>query len=93
VEVNPEDHTLLYDLGATLILAGRFAEAVTALESARTMEPRFARTWHALGVAQMSLGRNDDARAAFTHFLEIAPSRYAIQITDARKRLEQLPQP
>jgi hypothetical protein len=41
----------------------------------------------------MSLGRNDDARAAFTHFLAIAPSRYAIQITDARKRLEQLPQP
>jgi Tfp pilus assembly protein PilF len=93
VDVNPEDHTLVHDLGTTLIRAGRFTDAEAALQRASAMEPRFARTWLALGVAEMNLGRNDAAREALTHFLAIAPSRYDLQITDARKRLEQLPQP
>lgn len=89
-EVNPEDHTLMFDLGATLARAGRWSEAEDALQRASTMQPLYSRTFHALGVVEQQLNKPDDARAALTRFLAIAPSRYTAQVNDARQRLAQL---
>jgi hypothetical protein len=38
------------------------------------------------------LNRIPDARKSFTHFLEMAPSRYDKQIASAKDRLGKLPQ-
>ena len=91
VEINPEDHTLYYDLGNTLLFTGRFAEAEEALLQARAMQPRYVPLWLALGIAQKALGKNAEAREAFTHYLAIAPERYENGIREAREHLSQLP--
>jgi len=89
-EINPDDHTLVYDLGAALARAGEWNEAETALLRAQEMQPRYPRTWHALGVVEQQLGKREEARAALNHFLAIAPARFTAQVTDAQQRLAQL---
>lgn len=91
-DVNPDDHTLVYDLGAALARAGQWNEAETALLRAEEMQPRYPRTWHALGVVEQQLGKREEARAALNRFLAIAPARFATQVADAQQRLAQLQQ-
>ena len=90
-EVNPEDHTVLYDLGAAYTRAGRWADAEDPLARSRDMQPRYPRSWYALGVTRQQLGNSAGAREAFTGFLAIAPSRMSAQVNDARTRLAALP--
>ena len=90
-DVNPEDHTLAFELGATLARTAQWPAAEEALERARQMQPAYVRTWHALGVVQQQMGKRDEARAALNHFLVVAPSRFTAQINDARTRLTQIP--
>lgn len=90
-DVNPDDHTLMFDLGATQARAAQWQNAEESLLRAKSMEPRYPRTWHALGVVQQQLGKSADARASLNQFLAIAPARYSTQISDARQRLAQLP--
>ena len=91
MDVNPEDHVLAFDLGATLARAGRWQPAEEALVRASEMQPRYPRTWYALGVVQQQLGKSAEARAAFERFLALAPGRMATQVNDTRQRLGQLP--
>ena len=90
VQVNPDDASLLLDLGVTLGRANRFAEAVTALDQAVAANPRDPRPLYWLGIAHLQEGRRDDARAAFSKFVALAPSRYDRQLATARQRLEEL---
>ncbi|HEY2807131.1 MAG TPA: hypothetical protein VGI92_14830 [Gemmatimonadales bacterium] len=90
VNTNPDDHSLLYDLGAAQARAGQFQAAEETLIQARDMQPRYPRTWLALGVVEQQLGKSADARTAFTQFIAIAPSRMAPQVADARNRLAQI---
>ena len=90
-DINADDHTVTYDLGAALARSGQWAPAEEALLRARDMQPKYPRTWHALGVVEQQLGKTAEAREAFNRFLAIAPSRMTTQITDARTRLAQLP--
>jgi tetratricopeptide (TPR) repeat protein len=90
VEINPEDPTLYYDLGATLSLAERWPEAEEALLRARDMKPCYVPTYLALGIAEQRLGKTQEARASLTTFLAIAPSRQEAQIAEARQRLASL---
>ncbi len=91
LDANPEDHTLVYDLGATLARAGQWQQAEETLRQALQMQPRDARTSYTLGIVCQQLGKAEEARAAFTQFLALAPSRYSAQVNDARQRLAQLP--
>lgn len=91
VNANPEDPTLLLDLGATLAKAGQWPEAEATLRQAMEANSRDARIPYYLGIVQQQLAKKDDARAAFTRFLAIAPSRYERQIADAKQRLTSLP--
>ena len=52
--------------------------------------PHDARVAYYLGRVEEQLSKPADARAAYTRFLSIAPSRYATQIADAKQRLETL---
>jgi tetratricopeptide (TPR) repeat protein len=90
VEVNPEDHSLLYDLGATLAAASRWQEAEEPLLRAAAMEPRHPGTQRVLGIVQQEVGKKGEARRTLARFLAIAPSRDSTVIADARRRLETL---
>ena len=89
-DTHPEDPSLLLDLGITLGRAGRFAEAVAALDQAAAGNPRDVRPWYWLGIAHLQENRRDQAKAAFARFVTLAPSRYDRQLATARQRLEEL---
>jgi tetratricopeptide (TPR) repeat protein len=91
VDANGGDPSLLVDLGATLWQAGRIEEAATTLQGAAAAAPRDARASYLAGVALLQAGRNDAAKAAFTHFLAIAPRRFAPQVDEVTQQLAALP--
>lgn len=87
---NPDDPSLLLDLGKAYAGAGRLAEAEETLRQAMDASPRDSRVPYYLGVVAQLLQKRDDARAAFDRFLALAPSRYDRQIADAKQRLVSL---
>jgi len=91
VDANPEDPSLVFDLGATLANAGLLPEADSTLRRAAAANPRDVRATYALGIVDAGLGRPVEAREAFNTFLSLAPSRYSAMIADARQRLAALP--
>lgn len=90
VHVNPDDADPLVDLAMTLLWTGRLPEAMDALDRAEGLNPRDARIPFLRGTVGLHLGRRDQARAALTRFLAIAPSRMGEQIAEARQTLSQL---
>ena len=89
IAANAGDPTLLVDLGGTLLKAGRTAEAEEPLAEAASLNPRDALAPYLLGQTLDKLGRTEDARAAYQHFLAIAPSSYSAQTGQVRSRLAQ----
>ena len=90
VNANPDDASLLVDLGKTLASAGRIRDAVEPLRQATEMNPRDARAYFYLGLVLEQLGNKDDARAALTTFTSLAPSRYDRQVAIAKQHLAAL---
>jgi tetratricopeptide (TPR) repeat protein len=90
IDANPDDMALLFELGSTLAYGGQYAEAEDALIRFSESHPRESRTYYLLGFARMRLQKPQAAREALTRYLALAPSRYAEQIEDARRRLEAL---
>ena len=90
VNANPDDASLLVDLGKTLATIGRFGDAVEPLRQATDMNHRDARAYFYLGLVLEHLGNKNDARAALTSFTSLAPSRYERQIAIARQHLAAL---
>jgi tetratricopeptide (TPR) repeat protein len=84
------DPTLLYDLGVTLLEAGQASEAADTLRRVVILNPRESRASYMLGIAAARLGTYQEARDAFTRFLELAPSRYVDMIADAKARRDHL---
>jgi len=66
--------------------SGRLAESESTLAQAMETNLEFTSPLH-LGITLQQEGKTTEARAAFTRFVELAPSRYGTQITDARDRL------
>ncbi len=89
VAANPEDPSLLFDQGATLIRAGRLTDAVDMLTRAISANPRETRAYYALGLVYSDLKREAEARPVFERFIALAPSRYQSLIDDAKRRLAQ----
>jgi Flp pilus assembly protein TadD len=90
IDANPDDPSLVFDLGVTLADAGHDSEAESALQQASQANPRETRATYTLGVVESRLGRAEDARAAFKQFLALAPSRYMSMRDDAAERLASL---
>jgi Tfp pilus assembly protein PilF len=89
-EVNPDDASLLTDLGVTLGRTGEFAGAVDVLRQASAANPRDVRPLFWLGIAEMQLNNWDAAREAFTRFVAVAPSRQEAQVAVAKQKLAAL---
>jgi tetratricopeptide (TPR) repeat protein len=90
VDANPDDASLLTDLGVTLGKASRYADAEDALQRAMEANPRDARSLFWLGLCQSEEGKAADARASFTRFMSLAPSRWEREIGIANQRLARL---
>jgi Flp pilus assembly protein TadD len=87
IDANPDDASLLMDLGVTLGKAGRYGEAEEALQRAAEANPRDARIPFWLGLCQMEESKPAEAKASLTHFVAVAPSRWEKQIAMANQRL------
>jgi tetratricopeptide (TPR) repeat protein len=90
VNANPDDPSLLLDLGRTLSAWGDFRAADEVLTQAVAANPRDSRGWYYLGIVQQQLNKKEEARAAFSRFVALAPSRYVRQVEDAKQRLAAL---
>ncbi|MGE5926397.1 MAG: tetratricopeptide repeat protein [Gemmatimonadota bacterium] len=91
IAANPDDPNLVAELGATLLEAGRASDAGPVLAEASRRAPRDPRVPYLQALAALQADDSAAARAAFSRFLAIAPSRYDRQIADARRRLAALP--
>lgn len=91
VASNPEDASLLFDLGESLARAGQAGDAYVALKQAREANPLNVRTLYVLGWAAQQVGKNDEAKDAYQSFLALAPSSYAEQKATATTRLAAIP--
>jgi tetratricopeptide (TPR) repeat protein len=90
VDANPDDPSLLMDLGVTLGKSRQFPEAEEALKKAAEANPLDARVSFWTALCQVEQGKREDARASFTRFLAMAPSRWDKQIAMAKQRLAAL---
>lgn len=90
VNANPEDASLLLDLGRTLTTIGDFGAAEDALQQSTTANPRDPRPVYYLGIVQHMLTKREEARESFRRFIALAPSRYFRQVEDAKQRLAAL---
>jgi tetratricopeptide (TPR) repeat protein len=93
VATNPDDHTLLIDLGATLMKSGQLDEAMDVLDQAGELGPRDPQAPYMLALAAIRKQDYPAARTAFTRFLSLAPSSSSYQIEEARRRLAEIPPP
>jgi len=76
---------VLNNLGYSLTLDGRVAEAVPYLRRALELEPSYANGRHSLGTALVALGRDDEAATEFQEALRLDP-----QHAESRRDLERL---
>jgi Flp pilus assembly protein TadD len=90
VATNPDDASLLFDLGESLARAGELAEAHSVLRQARDANPRNVRALYVLGRVASQIGEKEEARDAYQRFLALAPSRFADQKTEVEHRLQEL---
>jgi Tfp pilus assembly protein PilF len=90
ISVNPEDPSLLVDLGATLSRAGQWDEAQDVLRQAMEAAPRDPQAPFSLGLVALHRSDSTTARTAFRHFLSVAPSSYSQQISEASQHLNEL---
>lgn len=90
VNANPDDPSLLLDLGKTLAHATQWIDAEQALHSAVEANPRDPRSYYFLGIVQERQNKAVEARVTLTQFIALAPSRYAPQVADAKQRLDAL---
>ncbi|HXO84829.1 MAG TPA: tetratricopeptide repeat protein [Gemmatimonadales bacterium] len=90
INSNPDDPTLVLDLGKTLAGAGQNQEAVAVLRQATTANPRDPRPFLYLGLLLEQQSQREDAKAAFDQFIALAPSRYERQVTIAKQHLAAL---
>lgn len=90
VNANPDDASLLVDLGVTLGRSGAFPEAAVSLRGATQRMPRNTEAWFWLGIAESQLGRKAEAKAAFEQVIALAPSRLKARADQAKQRIATL---
>lgn len=84
---NPDDLSLVLDLGIILREAGDLSGSESMLRDAWQANPRDSRVPYHLGVTLQQAGKKTEAQEVFARFLELAPTRYERQATDVRQRL------
>jgi adenylate cyclase len=66
--------TLLAGLGGAYYLAGRYEEALDALQKALPLNPNFLPTHETLAIVYSELGREEEARAEVAEVLRLSPN-------------------
>jgi tetratricopeptide (TPR) repeat protein len=87
---NPEDPSLLVDMGRTLMAADSAGVAVEVLRRAVKMRPRMVIGYYELGRALAANSQGAEAREALQHFIRSAPSTMALDLRAARELLADL---
>lgn len=90
LDANPDDPSLLADLGEAQLRSGQPQEAFGSLRAAAQANPRSHRTLYLLGKLAQQLGDTATARDAFTRFLALAPSRWDTQRQEVQQQLATL---
>ena len=90
VNANPDDPSLLIDLGVTAGLANDLDLAIDALGRAGEANPRLADAAYWTGMVQLVRRNPEEAKRSLTQFLAIAPSRWQGKIEAAKQRLGEL---
>ncbi|MGE0354475.1 MAG: tetratricopeptide repeat protein [Gemmatimonadales bacterium] len=92
LEVFPENAGLQFDLASTLALSGD-PGAIRALKEAAETNPRNPRIPYLLAQVAIHAGDRETAREALERFVALAPSKFRLQIQDARDRLAAMSRP
>ncbi len=87
LDVNPDDPTLLLNLGRILLKADRPLDAEDAFDQAARLNPRNALAPYLLGQTLEKQNKMEEAKEAYRRFIAIAPSSYATQCAELRTRL------
>ena len=90
VEANPDDPSLLTDLGVMLRQADSLNESETVLRQALEGNPHDPRPPYHRGLTELQMGKADAARTAFQRFLAMAPSRDSAEIAEVQRYLVML---
>jgi tetratricopeptide (TPR) repeat protein len=90
INANPDDPSLLTDLGVTLGKSGKWQEAEETLKQAAEANLRDPRPYFWMGLCQVEQGKRAEAKASLTRFVATAPSRWEPQINLANQRLARL---
>ncbi len=90
VDANPDDPSLVMDLGVTLGKSGKFAEGEEVLKKAAEANPRDPRVSFWTALCQAEQGKREEAKASLSRFISTAPSRWDKQIGMAKQRLAAL---
>lgn len=90
VEADPDDPSLVLDLGVIQGEAGHLPDAIATLKKAVALDPRYPAAWYRLGVIAQQANQSADARDAFTRFIAIAPHQMGTEVADATQRLSAL---
>jgi len=79
-----------YNAGVRAYQSKSFAKALASLESAVKLDPVDARYWYYLGLAQLELGKKDDAHASFKkgHDLESRSKPNTALVGEALERIQ-----
>lgn len=85
----PQPARDLYESAMDALKAGKVDEAVTSLEKAITLYPRYFRALNDLSVIHMKLNRLDDAARALEQAINIAPRVYYARLNLAIVRTRQ----
>lgn len=83
----PEAH---YELGTGYLLARDPQRALDAYRAALTARPDYAEALFGAARAALELGRTDEARRDYEHFIRVAPREYRQQVAAARDVLRRL---
>ncbi len=90
VTANPDDPSLLTDLGVLLRQADSLAESETVLRQSMDANPRDPRPPYYLGLTELQMGRADAARNAFQRFLAMAPRRDSVEMAEVQRYMVML---
>lgn len=69
----PANASVLFNQAARLINEGKDSEAETVLKQAVSIDDKFATAWYELGMVYARTGKNPEAKAALSKYLELEP--------------------
>jgi tetratricopeptide (TPR) repeat protein len=72
-EADPGNATLALAVAHAALVRGRFAEAADWARRTLALDPKAAEAYVIIARAEAANGRQDDARTAYAHYLELAP--------------------